>query len=122
MTIGSVALFLTGLAVEGVPQLEARHWLIVGWLAVVNTAFAFTLWNHTLGRLTATESSVINNTMLIQIAVLAWVFLDEALSGRQILGVLVAAVGALLVQVRLRPAPLSRAARADARETAVEPD
>jgi len=122
MTIGSVALFLTGLAVEGMPQLEARHWLIVGWLAVVNTAFAFTLWNHTLGRLTATESSVINNTMLIQIAVLAWVFLDESLSGRQIAGVLVAAVGVLLVQVRLRPAPLTRAAREGAPEKAAEPD
>ena len=40
------------------------------WLALVNSAFAFTLWNRTLRTLSATESSVINNTMLIQIAIL----------------------------------------------------
>ena len=46
-------------------------------VAVVNTAFAFTVWNHTLRTLTAVESSVMNNTMLIQVAVLAWLILDE---------------------------------------------
>lgn len=122
MTVGSVALFASGLAIEGLPPLDARHWLIVGWLAVVNTAFAFTLWNHTLARLTATESSVINNTMLIQIAVLAWVFLDESLSPRQIAGVLVAAAGVLLVQVRWRPGGLRPTEPAGDPETVVEPD
>ena len=39
---------------------------------MVNTAFAFTLWNLSLQRLTAVESAGVNNTMLIQIAVLAW--------------------------------------------------
>jgi drug/metabolite transporter (DMT)-like permease len=108
MTLGAVVLFTAGLAIEGMPRLDLEHWLIVAWLAVVNTAFAFTLWNHTLGRLTATESSVINNTMLIQIAILAWVFLGESLSGRQIAGVLVAAIGALLVQLRWRRAAPDR--------------
>ena len=103
MTVGSTALLITGLAVEGMPALSLRSWLILGWLSVVNTAFAFTLWNHTLRRLTATESSVINNTMLIQIAILAWIFLGESLGGRQVVGVLVAAVGALLVQLRREP-------------------
>jgi drug/metabolite transporter (DMT)-like permease len=42
--------------------------LIIGWLSVINTAFAFTLWNHTLRTLTAVESSVMNNTVLVQIA------------------------------------------------------
>jgi drug/metabolite transporter (DMT)-like permease len=47
------------------------------------------------------ESSIINNTMLIQIAVLAWIFLGETLTLAQILGMLLAAVGALLVQLRI---------------------
>jgi drug/metabolite transporter (DMT)-like permease len=47
------------------------------------------------------ESSIINNTMLIQIAILAWIFLGETLTLAQILGMLLAAVGALLVQLRI---------------------
>jgi drug/metabolite transporter (DMT)-like permease len=46
------------------------------------------------------ESSVINNTMLIQITVLAWLFLGETLTWTEIIGLLLAALGALLVQVR----------------------
>ncbi len=104
MGIGSIVLLGTGLALEPAPRLNLQSWLIVIWLAVVNTAFAFTLWNHTLRTLTATESSVINNTMLIQIALLAWIFLGEALTPLQIGALALVALGALLVQ--LRPSPI----------------
>jgi drug/metabolite transporter (DMT)-like permease len=57
---------------------------IIVWLAMVNTAFAFTLWNQTLRTLTAVESSVINSLMMPQIAILAFVFLDEVLSKRNL--------------------------------------
>lgn len=76
--------------------------MIILWLAVVNPAFAFTLWNRTLRTLSAMESSIINNTMLFQIALLAWVFLGERLTGRQALGMVLAALGTLAVQVRGR--------------------
>ena len=69
---------------------------------MVNTALAFTLWNHTLRTLTAVESSVINNTMLPQIAILAWVFLDEPLNLRQIAGIALVGAGTLVVQMRRR--------------------
>lgn len=100
MCIGSALLLGTGLAVQGLPPLSATHWAIVGWLAVVNTAGAFTLWNHTLRTLTATESSLINSTMLVQIALLAWVFLGEGLSVKAIVGLVLAGVGVLLVQLK----------------------
>lgn len=100
MGIGSAALLTAGVVTQGLPALDARGWSIVLWLAVVNTAFAFTLWNHTLRTLTATESSVLNNTMLLQIAVLAWLFLGEALSPKEILAFAVAAAGILVVQLR----------------------
>ena len=102
MAVGSVVLLLVGVAIEGLPAVRASDWLIIGWLAVVNTAFAFTLWNHTLRSLTAVESSVMNNTMLIQIAVLAWLFLGETLDLRQIVGLAVAFAGIVAVQL-LRP-------------------
>ena len=100
MGIGSAILLAVGLATQGLPPLSLQAWAIVAWLAVVNTAFAFTLWNHTLGTLSAMESSVINNTMLVQIAVLGWVFLNETLTLVEGLGLLVAGIGAFVVQVR----------------------
>ena len=99
MAVGAAVLLAAGVAVEGIPSLDVAGWLIVGWLAVVNTALAFTIWNHTLRTLTAVESSVVNNTMTIQIAVLAIVFLNEVLEPIQLLGLLLAAAGAAAVQV-----------------------
>jgi drug/metabolite transporter (DMT)-like permease len=102
MGIGSVILLITGLSFEGLPALSLASWGIIVWLAIVNTAAAFTLWNHTLRTLSAMESGVINNTMLIQIAILAWVFLGERLDGQEIVGLIIAAVGTLMVQVKER--------------------
>lgn len=98
MAVGGVVTLTAGLLWDGVPQLTATTWAIVLWLAVVNTAFAFTLWNHTLRSLTATESAAINNTMLIQIAVLAWLVLDEGLAGWQWLALGVVSVGIWFVR------------------------
>lgn len=102
MAVGGAALLGIGLAVEGVPSLDLRGWAVVGWLAVVNTALAFSLWNHTLRTLTAVESSVLNNTMTIQVAILAVVFLGERLGGGQVVGLGCAALGALVVQLAPR--------------------
>ena len=77
-------------------------WAIIAWLAIVNTAFAFTLWNHTLRTLSAVESSVINSLMMPQIAILAFVFLDEALSLKEIWGLFLVGVGVLIVQLKRR--------------------
>lgn len=100
MGMGALALLIAGLVFETIPVLTIQHWAIIIWLAAINTAFAFTLWNRSLQMLSAVESSTINNTMLIQIAVLAWVFLGETITGRELIGLAVALVGILLVQIR----------------------
>jgi len=92
-------MLIIGIGMNGVPTLNLTNWLTILWLAVVNTAFAFTLWNRVLRTIPAAEAGVINNTMLIQIAVLAWIFLGEALSPVEIMGIGLAAGGILLVQV-----------------------
>ena len=69
------------------------------WLAIVNTAVAFTLWNRTLRNLTAIESTLINNTMLVQIAVLAWIFLGEPINAGEGVGLTLAVLGVVLVQL-----------------------
>lgn len=98
-----MVLLAAGLATQGLPPLATSSWAIILWLAVVNTAFAFTLWNHTLRQLRAVESSIINNTMLIQIAVLAWVFLGQSLGWREVAGLFLAAAGVLIVQLVGQP-------------------
>lgn len=116
MTAGSIVLLAVGVALEGWPALDSRGWLIVAWLAVVNTAFAFTLYNHALRKVTAVESSVIVNLLLVMVAGLAWVFLGERLDLRQIAGLGLVTAGTIAVQLapRLRaarPAPAARGPR-----------
>ena len=106
MGVGSLILLVVGVLVQGLPPLSIRNWGIVLWLAIVNSAFAFTLWNHTLRILPSTESSMINNTMLVQIALLAWIFLGETLNWRELLGLGLATAGIMVVQF-FRPTALS---------------
>jgi drug/metabolite transporter (DMT)-like permease len=100
MGVGSLVLLVSGIAIQGLPELSLGNWLLVIWLAVINSAVAFTLWNHTLRTLSAMESSILNNTMLIQIAILAWIFLGESISLLKMAGLLLAAFGTLIVQLR----------------------
>ena len=102
MGIGSLVLLIIGIAIQGLPSISFQNVLYLLWLAVVNTALAFTIWNLTLRSLSAMESSIINGTMLIQIALLAWIFLGETISAQEGIGMLIAASGALLVQLRFR--------------------
>jgi drug/metabolite transporter (DMT)-like permease len=100
MGIGAASMLAGGLAFEPFPRISPANWVLLLWLAVVNTAFAFTMWNQTLRTLTVIESNIINNTMLIQIAILAWLFLGETLTPREVIGMLLVAVGAVIVQLR----------------------
>jgi len=102
MGIGSVILLISGIVIQGFPLISTQNIIYLLWLAVINTAFAFTIWNYTLRTLSAMESSIINGTMLIQIAVLAWIFLGEAITLQEGIGMLIAALGALLVQLKIR--------------------
>jgi len=100
MGFGSIVLLTAGLWLQGLPPITLRNWGIIVWLAVVNTALAFTLWNHTLRTLSATESSIINGTMLIWIPILAVTFLGESIEGKEILGLVIAGAGTLIVQLQ----------------------
>jgi drug/metabolite transporter (DMT)-like permease len=102
MGSGAIVLMVSGITLQGLPRLAASHWAIILWLAVVNSALAFTLWNRTQRFLSAMESSIINNTMLLQIAVLAWLFLGEPLTPRKLIGMMLVAAGTLIVQIRRR--------------------
>jgi drug/metabolite transporter (DMT)-like permease len=103
MGAGSITLLLAGLLTQGLPPITGWGWTIILWLAVVNTAVAFTLWNHTLRILSAAQSSIINGTMLIWIPFLAVIFLGETITLIGGVGLLMAAIGTLIVH--LNPPP-----------------
>ncbi len=100
MFFGAVLLLGTGLSLHGLPKFDVKSWLVIFYVASVNTAFAFWLWNHSMRTLSAMESSIINNTMLIQISVLSWIFLKERISLIEGIGLLVAIIGVVIVSVR----------------------
>ena len=107
MTIGSALMLLTGILWQGLPVLSAQSVWIIVVLAVVNTAVCFTLWNYTQQTLLATETTILNNTMLVYVSILAWIFLGEKQSALGIVGLLLALSGAMLVQIQLKKRPKS---------------
>ncbi len=101
MGIGSVLMLATGTAWQGLPVISTSSIVILLVLAIVNTAFTFVIWNYTLQTLTAVESSIINNTMMVYIAILAWIFLGEIQELRGIIGLALAFIGAVIVNLKI---------------------
>jgi drug/metabolite transporter (DMT)-like permease len=100
MSIGAFLMLGTGLVVQGLGRPTLQDWGIIAWLAIVNTAFAFTVWNNTLRTLSAVESSILNSLMMPQIALMAVFFLGEKLSGKEIVGLALVGIGVVVVQLR----------------------
>jgi drug/metabolite transporter (DMT)-like permease len=100
MGVGAVVLVAMGWLAEGPPRLDTTGWFLVCWMALVNTALAFTWWNASLRHLAATESAAVNNLMLLEIAALAWLLLGEAPGLVQWLGMGLLTVGVFAAQVR----------------------
>ena len=99
MGFGSLLLLTISSFFESLVMLSWNEIFILLFLAVINTAFAFSLWNYTLKYLSSVESSVINNTMLVQIAILAYIFLDQNISIIDVFALVTASVGAIVVQL-----------------------
>ncbi len=77
MLPGGLLLLGVAFLVEPAIVLSPIASLCILWLATVNTALAFTIWNRTLQTLRAVDSNVINSMMLPQIVVLSIIFLGE---------------------------------------------
>jgi len=99
MTLGSLMLLGTAFLKGNIIPISFNIWIIILWLSIVNTALAFVLWNHALKTLKTYEQSILQNGMLIQITLLASIFLHEKLDMQKILGIIVVFIGILLVQL-----------------------
>jgi drug/metabolite transporter (DMT)-like permease len=98
--VGGGVLLPTALAIEGLPRLSITGLGIVLWLALINTALVFWLYNHALRQLIAFEMSVVVNLTPLVTAVWAWLLLKEKLSSLQVLGMITVIIGIGLVQWR----------------------
>ena len=100
MSIGAVLMLVSGIIFQGLPKISLASWGAILWMAIVNTALGFTLWNYTLRTLLAMESSIINSLMTVMIAILGWIFSNESLSRLEMTGVVLVTAGIILVQLR----------------------
>lgn len=93
-------MLLVALPLEGLPHASPATWGLVLWLAAVNTALGYILYNHALQVLTAFEMNVMLNLSPLWTALMAWFLLGERLSLWQWVGMVIVVVGVALVQRR----------------------
>jgi drug/metabolite transporter (DMT)-like permease len=96
---GGLAL-LVGLLIEGLPKFTTTSIVVVLWLALINTAFAYLLYNHSLQVLTAFEANLLTNLGPLITAPIAWIVLGETLQPIQIVGIVTLIIGVVLVEWR----------------------
>jgi drug/metabolite transporter (DMT)-like permease len=100
MGIGVIGMAILSAASAEYAPLTVEVVVIIVWLAAANTALAFLLWNKALRVLPAFELAMLQNAMLIEIALFAWALLGEAITPLMVLGMVFALAGILLVQLR----------------------
>ncbi|MBI5824558.1 MAG: EamA family transporter [Chloroflexi bacterium] len=98
LAIGGGALMLIAFLIEGMPAFNPITLGIMIWLATVNTAFAYILYNHALQALSALEMNIMLNLSPLGTALFAWLLLDERLNIVQIAGMVTVLAGVVLVQ------------------------
>ena len=73
---------------------------IIAWLATANTALAFFMWNWALRSIPAYELTVLQNVMLVEIALFAFVFLQETITTVMVVGMALVLAGVFVVQAQ----------------------
>jgi len=102
MGVGVAGMLILSAATEEIAPLTLNVLIVVVWLATVNTAVAFFLWNWVLKTVPSYELTMVQNLMLIEIALFAFVFLQETITTLMVMGMALVLCGALAVQLRSR--------------------
>jgi drug/metabolite transporter (DMT)-like permease len=74
--------------------------LIIVWLATVNTALAFFMWNWALKAIPAYEITVLQDLMLVEIAFFALVLLGETITPIMAGGIVLVLAGVMIAQLK----------------------
>ncbi len=109
MTLGSVGLFIVAMIVEPLPELGHMDVLLILFLGVVNTALAFTLWHHAMRTLNALHAGIVASGQVVEVPILAFIILGEALTVGRFIGSVVVLGGILLVHYSKAAAARARA-------------
>ncbi|MFX0113522.1 MAG: DMT family transporter [Candidatus Hodarchaeota archaeon] len=99
MGVGALFLFCIALLVEGWPTLSITLVALVMLLGIFSTALAYLLWNYAMRYLGSFEATMLQNSMLIQIAILSVLFLGQKIYLNMLLGILLVLFGVFLVQM-----------------------
>ena len=100
LAIGGALLLALALSIEGIPSASPRTWGLILFLAAINTALGYVLYNHALQALQAFELNVLLGLSPIWTALLGWFLLEEILTIPQWIGMFIVLIGILLVQGR----------------------
>ncbi|GIF13048.1 EamA family transporter [Actinoplanes teichomyceticus] len=91
LTAGGLTLIPVMLLSEGVPgHLSAENLLGYGYLALIGTALAYTLWFRGLDRLPATQLSLLSLLSPVTATVIGWAALGQSLTPVQVGGMAIA--------------------------------
>lgn len=88
LTAGGLLLVPATLMIEpAIPIPTASNMLGLGWLGLVGAALTYVLWFRGLARLKSTMASSLLLISPLTAVLLGWVFLDQALTGLQLIGI-----------------------------------
>ena len=99
MSVGSIFLIVAAMVTEPINPLSATSWFYILWLAVINTALAFTLWSRSQRILRAIDMTLINSTMMPQIVILSIIFLGEFPEFLDWIGLILLAISVSAIQI-----------------------
>jgi drug/metabolite transporter (DMT)-like permease len=88
LLVGGGLLFVPALLVAGQVRLALTTPPLIVWLAIVNTALAYTLWTHMLRVLSAFELSVMSTLIPLQTGMISWLIPGNALSWTLVVGLM----------------------------------
>ena len=104
MLAGGGILLAAGLATEGLPVFTPGLWLILLYLSCISGALGFTLWTKSQQHLTTFESSGINNLMLVEIALMDFLFFGRTFSVTQVVAIALVLGAVAAIQGKRAPA------------------
>ena len=99
MGLGSLTLLAVAAPIDGLPSLGAKALAILLWVGLINTAFAFTLWNHVLRTLTALEAGVLSGLQVVMVVAAAHLLLGERLAAERLPAAVLILAGVAVVHL-----------------------
>ena len=106
LLIGGAFTLLLAFFLEGLPIMSQRSWLIIAWLALVNTALGYVLYNHALRELTALEMNIALNLTPLFTALLSRAPAGASRAFKTDSSAMTVILGVLLVQRHKRATPI----------------